>query len=81
MPVRVAFVGLYIPVMLNDSISLWYFLTFGGIDVTSWGIGQIVGITVWIPPVLEFCQLYSSNYRFLANAVVVQNLLMTSSYR
>lgn len=44
--------------MGQSAIRLYAFKTFGGIDSAQWSIGQIVGITVFVPPVFEFLQLY-----------------------
>ena len=61
-PLKISYVIVFILFMINESTSLLTFLYIGGIDTTSWGIGQIVGISVWIPLLLEFFQLYSSEY-------------------
>ena len=36
---------------------LQFFTTFGALQTSSWGIGQIVGLTVWIPAIIEFANL------------------------
>ena len=46
--------------MSGAASDLSLFQASGAIDSNSWGIGQIIGITVWLPPILEFLQLYFS---------------------
>lgn len=39
------------------------YLSFGLVDLTSWSFGQVVAITVWIAPVVEFIHLLFSRFQ------------------
>ena len=36
---------------------LAFFTSIGAVNDSSWGLGQIVGLTVWIPAIIEYANL------------------------
>ena len=46
--------------LVFQAIMFYTYLKLGLVDLKTWSLGQIVAITVWIPPVIDYLHLQSS---------------------
>ena len=81
--VDVLFLALYVHRMIDLMMTL-YSMALSGIGDTGWSIGQVVAITIWIPPIMEWIHLEirgikaGSAYRLLPPYRVIKGDLATT---
>ncbi len=46
--------------LIFQAIMFYTYLKLGLVDLKTWSLGQIVAITVWIPPIIDYLHLQSS---------------------
>ncbi len=54
--------------MIYQNVMFFTCIRLGLIDLQTWTFGQIIAVTVWIPPVMDYLHLYSGKRSFFQSS-------------